>query len=133
MRYKGELNQGTVTIETRSGNLDRPQKNWSAWAPLDQGARTVSPSARFLQYRVTLKAGPQGSSPELREIELAYMPKNVAPIIEEDRYHSGKLSVPGADTPTDSDQYHHTHAAWTTETGHRSHRFPSRESPQVKQ
>lgn len=83
VRYKGELNQGAVTIETRSGNLDRPQKNWSGWAPLDQGARTVSPSARFLQYRVNLKAGPQGSSPELREIELAYMPKNVAPIIEE--------------------------------------------------
>ena len=40
VRYKGELNQGAVTVETRSGNLDRPQKNWSAWAPLDQGART---------------------------------------------------------------------------------------------
>ena len=50
---------------------------------MDQGARTVSPSARFLQYRVSLNAGPQGSSPEFREIELAYMPKNVAPIIEE--------------------------------------------------
>jgi hypothetical protein len=83
VRYKGEPNHGKISIETRSGNLDRPQKNWSAWAPLDQAARTVSPSARFLQYRVTLNAGPQGTSPELREIELAYMAKNVAPVIEE--------------------------------------------------
>jgi hypothetical protein len=83
VRYKGELNGGAVAIETRSANLDRPQKNWSAWAPLDQSARTISPSARFLQYRVNLKSGPQGTSPELREIELAYMAKNVAPTIEE--------------------------------------------------
>ena len=80
IRYKGV---GGVRVETRSGNLDRPQKNWSAWAPLDQASRIASPSARFLQYRVTLEQTPQTPSPELREIELAYMAKNVAPTLDE--------------------------------------------------
>jgi sugar lactone lactonase YvrE len=68
---------GQATIETRSGNLDRPQKNWSPWAPLDAAGRIASPSARFLQYRITLTAG------EMREIELAYMARNAPPAIEE--------------------------------------------------
>ena len=83
VRHKGDPNQGSVIIETRSGNLDRPQKNWSTWARVNESARIASPSARFLQYRITLNGGTQGASPELREIELAYMPKNVAPVIEE--------------------------------------------------
>ena len=116
VRYKGELNQGAVAIETRSGNLDRPQKNWSAWAPLDQGARTVSPSARFLQYRVNLKAGPQGTSPELREIELAYMAKNVAPTIEEIDITPANYRFPGSHAAAYRDQYHHAYPAWTAET-----------------
>jgi hypothetical protein len=72
-----------VRVETRSGNLDRPQKNWSAWAPLDASGRVASPSARFLQYRLTLNAGSQGAPPEVREMEVAYMPKNVAPVFED--------------------------------------------------
>ena len=43
--------QGTL-FETRSGNVGRAQRNWSAWAPLNQG-RVASPPARFLQYRAT--------------------------------------------------------------------------------
>lgn len=83
VRHKADPTQGSVVIETRSGNLDRPQKNWSTWAPIDQTARIASPSARFLQYRITFNGGSQGRYPEVREIELAYMPKNVAPVIEE--------------------------------------------------
>jgi sugar lactone lactonase YvrE len=70
-------------VETRSGNLDRPQKNWSSWAPLDATGRIASPPARFLQYRLKL-AAPQGpASQSVREIDLAWMPKNVAPVLEE--------------------------------------------------
>lgn len=83
VRSKGEANKGIVGIETRSGNLDRPQKNWSPWARVNQTGRIVSPSARFLQYRVTLSGGAQDGSPELRELELAYMAKNVAPAFDE--------------------------------------------------
>jgi hypothetical protein len=84
LSFHGEPNGGKLAFETRSGNLDRPQKNWSNWAPVDltNGARVTSPAARFLQYRVNMHAGPDGRSPQVSEIEIAYMGKNVAPVVE---------------------------------------------------
>jgi sugar lactone lactonase YvrE len=70
-------NSGSVMFETRSGNLNRPQKNWSEWAKLNNG-RVASPPARFLQYRATVA----GAS-ELAEVDIAYLMKNAAPIVEE--------------------------------------------------
>jgi hypothetical protein len=69
--------QGSVTFETRSGNVSRAQKDWSPWARLS-GGRIASPAARFLQYRVTI-AGPA----ELYDVSTAYEMKNVAPVVEE--------------------------------------------------
>jgi hypothetical protein len=68
-------NGGTVKWETRSGNVDRAQSNWSPWAPV--GERIASPAARFLQYRMTLTGGA-----ELVNVELAYLPRNIAPLVE---------------------------------------------------
>jgi hypothetical protein len=83
VRHHGEPNGGKILFETRSGNLDRPQKNWSPWKPIDGNeGRVTSPSARFLQYRATLEAGPGGKSPQLHEVEVAYMAKNVPPAID---------------------------------------------------
>ncbi|MBZ5601504.1 MAG: hypothetical protein LAO79_04285 [Acidobacteriia bacterium] len=70
-------NAGAIAIETRSGNLNRAQKNWSEWAKLTSN-RVASPSARFLQYRATLSA-----ASELAEVDIAYLTKNVAPVVEE--------------------------------------------------
>ncbi len=67
---------GPVAFETRSGNLNRPQQDWSPWARLNAG-RAASPAARFLQYRATLTA-----PAEISEIDVAYMMKNVAPVVE---------------------------------------------------
>jgi hypothetical protein len=47
IRWKGEANPTGVRIETRSGNLDRPQNNWSAWTPLDGAGRVASPPHGF--------------------------------------------------------------------------------------
>ncbi|MGH9591689.1 MAG: hypothetical protein ACRD5L_01265, partial [Bryobacteraceae bacterium] len=49
------LNRGAsgASIWTRSGNLDRPQQNWSEWQPVsiaDGSGVVASPAARFLQY-----------------------------------------------------------------------------------
>lgn len=81
LAHEARLNGGGITFETRSGNLERPQKNWSTWAVLKEG-RVASPQARFLQWRGTLSAGGQ-QSPELRRVEVAYMAKNLPPRIEE--------------------------------------------------
>jgi WD40 repeat protein len=80
--YWGRLSEesagsGSIAFETRSGNLNRPQQNWSPWAKLNAG-RTVSPAARFVQYRATLSG-----AAELTEVDLAYQMKNVAPVIEQ--------------------------------------------------
>lgn len=70
------LDNTAVVEETRSGNLNRAQKNWSAFARTNAG-RIVSPPARFLQYRLTLSGG------EITEVDAAYETKNVAPTIDE--------------------------------------------------
>jgi len=90
--YRGS---GNIAVSTRAGNLNHPETNWSAWAPLQPdaisnsicescgGGRTASPSARFLQYRVELASSAANPSPEISYVEIAYLPKNVAPVVDE--------------------------------------------------
>jgi len=68
---------GSIVFETRSGNVNRAQKNWSEWAKLSVD-RVASPPARFLQYRATL-SGPAA----LDEVDIAYQMKNVAPVVDQ--------------------------------------------------
>jgi sugar lactone lactonase YvrE len=86
LTFDGRLNGGQLTIATRSGNLDTPHKNWSPWsAPIamPKGGRVSSPAARFVQWKATMTAGGAGRSPELENVEVAYLPKNVEPRIDE--------------------------------------------------
>jgi sugar lactone lactonase YvrE len=97
LRLAHDANGGGVTVETRSGNLDRPLKSWSPWAPVPLGGdtgRVASPPARFLQWKLTLKASAEGASPEVRLVETAYMPKNVAPVLEEIEITPANYRVP---------------------------------------
>lgn len=82
LSYEANLSGGQVTMATRSGNLDRPQKNWSAWAAVPPGAkggRVTSPAARFVQWKATLAGG----SPELDSVDVAFLPKNLEPRVDE--------------------------------------------------
>ena len=82
--FEGKLTGGQIAIQTRSGNLDRPEKNWSSWsAPISdpKGGTVSSPPARFVQWKATLSAS-TGASPELNSVSLAYLPKNVEPRID---------------------------------------------------
>ncbi len=86
LSFKGDANGGRIAIETRSGNVDRPQHDWSPWSAAiasPGGARVTSPAARFLQWRATLDASPAGDSPELRSVDAAWLPKNVAPEVQQ--------------------------------------------------
>jgi hypothetical protein len=79
-------NGGTVGLEARSGNLNNPQHDWSPWkrVPIDSlGGQIDAPPARFLQYRVTLTSSPEGISPDLSAIEIPYLPRNVAPKVDQ--------------------------------------------------
>ena len=81
---------GKITVYTRSGNRSHPESNWSPWATLQTetsaaacdscgAGRTVSPSARFLQYKIDLTPAAGQPEPEVSYVEVAYLPKNVAP------------------------------------------------------
>jgi sugar lactone lactonase YvrE len=74
-RLKAE-GSGKVTLFSRTGNVDRPREIWSGWAPVMD--RVSSPPARFLQWKAVLSAGA-----EMDSVEAAYLPKNVAPRVEE--------------------------------------------------
>lgn len=81
LAWKGE---GNVRFETRTGNLTPPQKNWSPWAPVtlaEASGRIGSPAARFAQFRAVLTRDTK--APEVRVVEIAYLPKNTGPRVEE--------------------------------------------------
>ncbi|HUE43782.1 MAG TPA: hypothetical protein VMP12_09460 [Candidatus Sulfotelmatobacter sp.] len=91
--YRGS---GGISVLTRSGNLNRPESNWSAWAALQPdahegstlcescgGGRVTSPPARFLQYKIELSASAGKPVSDLSEIDIAYLSKNVAPVVDE--------------------------------------------------
>ncbi len=72
--------EGTVEIQTRSGNTETPDETWSAWSNslTDQkGAQVTSPTAKFLQWRAVLK----NSNSRLSEVNVSYLPRNIAPEI----------------------------------------------------
>jgi sugar lactone lactonase YvrE len=95
LSYSPKENNG-VSVETRSGNLNRAQKNWNEFAKTNAG-RIVSPPARFLQYRLTL-SGPG----EITEVDAAYQMKNVAPELEEVEMTPAnyKFPAPSTSAPT---------------------------------
>jgi hypothetical protein len=81
LSFDGTFNGGHISLTARSGNLDQPERDWSAWsAPIDdsKGARLSSPPARFVQWKARL-SGPA----ELQSVDLAYLPKNQPPRLEE--------------------------------------------------
>ncbi len=94
--YWGRINyrgSGKISVSTRSGNRSHAESNWSPWTPLQPdttaaacdscgAGRTVSPSARFLQYKIELSPAAGQSATEVSYVEVAYLPKNVAPVID---------------------------------------------------
>ncbi len=100
--FTAELNGGRVAVTTRSGNLDRPARNWSPWSAAitsPDGARVTSPPARFLQWKATLHAA-AGRSPELENLEVAYLPKNVAPKVGAIEITPANYKFPAPSTPS---------------------------------
>ena len=73
-----------VTLQTRSGNIARPDGSWSAWsAPYTsaRGQTISSPPARYLQYQALLSGDAAGAAPKLRDVSVYYLPHNHAPLV----------------------------------------------------
>ncbi len=82
VNVEGKGDGDSLLVQVRSGNVNRPQKNWSAWSQAVRVGAENSvrvPAARYVQWRAELKGA--GSAPELRAVELAYRSKNFPPRI----------------------------------------------------
>ena len=76
---------GSSNIEfyARSGNVDNPDRNWSPWTRvyLAAGSELKIPPARFVQWKSVLHAG--NPAPRVDAVLLNYLPKNVAPEVDD--------------------------------------------------
>jgi len=72
-----------VELYARSGNVDNPDRNWSPWTHVDlaAGSELKVPPARFVQWKAVLHAG--NPAPRVDDVLLNYLPKNVAPEIDD--------------------------------------------------
>jgi len=92
-----------VEFYARSGNTSDPDNNWSPWAgPYSNAAgdKIESPSSRFVQWKVVLHGAAGGNAPELDWVNLAYLPKNVAPEITGIAIQNPGVRVQGVSLPT---------------------------------
>jgi len=83
LRWRADVPSGTsMTVAIRSGNVAEPDETWSDWSAEEihpREAMVTAPTARFLQYRVTLQTTNSAVSPTLNGLSLRYMTTNQAP------------------------------------------------------
>jgi hypothetical protein len=74
---------GNVDLQARSGNVDNPDRNWSAWSQIDlsKNSETGIPAARYAQWKAVLHAA--SAEPRVDSVALNYLPKNTAPEIDD--------------------------------------------------
>jgi hypothetical protein len=102
---------GNVELLARSGNVDNPDRNWSAWTKvnLEKDGILGVPAARFVQWKAVLHSGSKAARVE--SVTLNYLPKNVAPDFDDVTVQAGVRyqSMPkssGGDSSPGSGQPH---------------------------
>lgn len=100
--HSGMRSSGSVELYARSGNVDNPDRNWSPWTRVDPGAsgELRVPAARFVQWKTILHSGTTG--PRVDNVLLNYLPKNVAPEIDEVAVQPGYRYPPAIHVSTDA-------------------------------
>jgi len=75
-------NEPRTEFFARSGNTEDPGREWSRWfGPFSRSGSSVeAPSARFVQWKAVIHGGRPGDG--IDWVSLAYLPHNVAPLIE---------------------------------------------------
>jgi hypothetical protein len=79
----------------RSGNTEDPGKEWSRWfGPYSKSGSSVeAPAARFTQWKAVIHDGRPGDGIEW--VSLAYLPHNVAPVIDGIAMQDANVRVQG--------------------------------------
>jgi sugar lactone lactonase YvrE len=87
---KGAIPTGArVSISSRSGNTEKPEKTWSDWSDAGKSGENYelkSPAARYLQLRAKLGGDRVAHGPALDRLTVYYTPRNVRPVF-------GRLTV----------------------------------------
>ena len=76
---------GKIEFYVRSGNTSDPDNYWSPWAgPYSNlsGETVQCPPARFVQWKAVFHTAGSQDQPTLSWVKLAYLRKNVAPVID---------------------------------------------------
>jgi len=74
--------ENTVNFYVRCGNTSHAEKNWTAWTGPYTNAETVNcPLARFAQWKAVFRSQSVGL-PSISWVRLAYLPRNIAPVID---------------------------------------------------
>jgi hypothetical protein len=96
---------GSFQIFARSGNVDNPDRNWSVWKPvnLERNLPVDAPSARYLQWKAVLR--PANRMPMIDSVIVNYLPKNVAPEVDDVSVVTGARVPSGTRTDTSASGY----------------------------
>jgi sugar lactone lactonase YvrE len=89
---------GKVAFYLRCGNTSNPDKNWSPWSgpyKNPSGETTNCPSSRFAQWKVEFPDASEQSTPRISWVSVAYLPKNVAPVINDIAVQDPGIRVSG--------------------------------------
>ena len=84
-----------VEIQTRSGNIEDPNRSWSEWQPLENG-RIQSPNSRFIQYQIHLLV----DNPGIQQTKVYYQEQNLHPMIDQIRILKGAYRLFSAPQPS---------------------------------
>lgn len=89
---------GKVNLYLRCGNTSNPDKNWSPWSgPYKNpaGEQTNCPASRFAQWKIVFPDASAQPAPDVSWVSVAYLPKNVAPVIADIAVQDPGLRVAG--------------------------------------
>ncbi len=81
-------------LYVRSGNVESPLMGWSDWSRVAPDGTTAVPVGRYAQWKAVLREG--GS---VDAVALNYLPKNVAPVVDEVVVQPGARVAAGAVPP----------------------------------
>ena len=93
---------GKVAFYVRSGNTSRPEENWSEWSgPYSKasGENVSCPPARFVQWKAVFQQTDSDDAASISWVSLAYLPKNVAPVIDGIAVQDPGIRVQGFTAP----------------------------------
>ncbi|MBN1489325.1 MAG: hypothetical protein JXA69_05355, partial [Phycisphaerae bacterium] len=95
VRWRADVPGGTkLSLATRSGNVEDPDDaTWGSWSDevdATNSAQIASPSARFLQYRLTFETTNPKRSAVLSQLDVARLEDNRPPVIAALRVGSAK-------------------------------------------